>query len=129
MKFRLLLWLLGLLLARASRNKTAFREQLLGRDLVFQLQTLDGKSARHFIVKDQRISSRRGLFKDPALAIAFKNASCGAAALTAKNRQLAFMQGIQDKTIQIQGNPALALWFLGLAKHLARQSSNHQKAA
>ena len=38
--------------------------------------------------------------------------------MTAKNKQLAFMQGIQNKDIQIQGNPALVMWFQGLTKYL-----------
>lgn len=38
--------------------------------------------------------------------------------MTSKNPQLAFMQGIQNKDIQIQGNPALVIWFQGLVKYL-----------
>lgn len=47
MKFRFLLWMLGRLMAKASRDNPAFRQQLEGRDMVFQLYTLDGKVARH----------------------------------------------------------------------------------
>ncbi|WP_248746897.1 SCP2 sterol-binding domain-containing protein [Pseudomonas sp. MWU12-2037] len=118
MKFRFLLWALGLLMARASRKKPAFQQQLADKALVFQLQTLDGKVARHFIVKDQRISSRSGTYPEPAFAIAFKDAAYGFATLQAKNKQLAFMTGIQDKSIQIKGNPALVMWFQGLMKYL-----------
>lgn len=118
MKFRFLLWAMGLLMARASRNNPAFQQQLKDKDLVFQLQTLDGKAARHFIVKDNRISSRRGSHAAPAFAIAFKDAAYGFETLQAKNKQLAFMQGIQDKAIQIKGNPALVIWFQGLMKYL-----------
>ncbi|MBV6751384.1 SCP2 sterol-binding domain-containing protein [Pseudomonas chlororaphis] len=118
MKFRFLLWALGLLMARASRKNPAFQQQLADKALVFQLQTLDGKVARHFIVKDQRISSRSGVYPEPAFAIAFKDAAYGFATLQAKNKQLAFMTGIQDKSIQIKGNPALVMWFQGLMKYL-----------
>jgi len=38
--------------------------------------------------------------------------------MQAKNKQLAFMTGIQDKSIQIKGNPALVIWFQGLTKYL-----------
>ncbi|WP_248799137.1 SCP2 sterol-binding domain-containing protein [Pseudomonas sp. MWU13-2105] len=118
MKFRFLLWAMGLLMARASRNNPAFQQQLADKALVFQLQTLDGKVARHFIVKDQRIGSRSGVYPEPAFAIAFKDAAYGFATLQAKNKQLAFMTGIQDKSIQIKGNPALVMWFQGLMKYL-----------
>ena len=118
MKFRFLLWAMGLLMARASRNTPAFQQQLKDKDLVFQLQTLDGKAARHFIVKDNRVTSRGGMHSTPAFAIAFKDAAFGFETLQAKNKQLAFMQGIQDKSIQMKGNPALVIWFQGLMKYL-----------
>ncbi|AIL64315.1 helicase [Pseudomonas alkylphenolica] len=118
MKFRFILWAMGLLMAKASRKNPAFQQQLADKDLVFQLQTLDGKVARHFIVKDLRISSQSGTHPQPAFAIAFKDAAFGFATLQAKNKQLAFMQGIQDKSIQIKGNPALVIWFQGLMKYL-----------
>ena len=100
MKFRFLLWMLGFLMGKASRNNPAFQQQLVDKDLVFQLQTLDGKVARHFKVKDQRITSHGGLYPEPAFAIAFKDAAYGFATLQAKNKQLAFMTGIQDKSIR-----------------------------
>jgi len=118
MKFRFLLWMLGLLMGKASRTNPAFQQQLGDKDLVFQLQTLDGKVARHFVVKDQRITSKSGVVAEPAFAIAFKDAAFGFATMQAKNKQLAFMQGIQDKSIQLKGNPALVMWFQGLMKYL-----------
>ncbi|OLU20437.1 MULTISPECIES: helicase [unclassified Pseudomonas] len=130
MKFRFLLWMLGRLMAKASRDNPAFRQQLEGRDLVFQLHTLDGKVARHFIVENQRITSKRGLASAPAFAIGFKDGAYGYATLTAQNKQLAFMQGIQNKDIQIQGNPALVIWFQGLTKYLRpRKRTADKKAA
>ena len=38
MKFRFLLWAMGLLMARASRNNPAFKQQLKDKDLVFHRQ-------------------------------------------------------------------------------------------
>ena len=118
MKFRFLLWMLGFFMGRASRKNPAFQQQLVDKDLVFQLQTLDGKVARHFKVKNLRITSHSGLYPEPAFTIAFKDAEYGFATMQAKNKQLAFMTGIQDKSIQIKGNPALVIWFQGLTKYL-----------
>lgn len=118
MKFRFLLWMLGLLLARASRNNPEFQKQLAGKDLTFQLQTADGKVARHFIVSGERVRSASGKVAEPAFAISFRDAAYGFATMQAGNKQLAFMKGIQDKDIQIKGNPALVIWFQGLTKYL-----------
>ena len=127
MKFRFLLWMLGRLMAKASRTNPEFQQQLAGKALVFQLHTLDGKMARHFIVKDQRIVSKRGVASAPAFALGFKDATYGFATMTAKNKQLAFMQGIQNKEIQIQGNPALVMWFQGLMKYLMPKKKSAAK--
>ncbi|QLF93162.1 helicase [Pseudomonas sp. ABC1] len=121
MKFRFLLWALGLLLARASRNNPEMQQELAGKDLSFDLYTLDGKVARHFTVKAQRISSRSGRGDDPAFSLGFRDASYGFATLQAKNKQLAFMQGIQDQHIKVNGNPALVLWFQGLTRYLKKR--------
>ncbi|WP_375740709.1 helicase [Pseudomonas boanensis] len=129
MKFRFLLWMLGRLMAKASRDNAEFQQQLAGKDLVFQLHTLDGKIARHFIVKDQRVHSRRGQASQPAFAIGFKDGAYGFATMSAKNKQLAFMQGIQNKDIQIQGNPALVIWFQGLTKYLMPKKKATEKRA
>jgi hypothetical protein len=69
-------------------------------------------------LQDQRITSKSGVYAEPAFAIAFKDAAYGFATMQAKNKQLAFMLGIQDKSIQIKGNPALVIWFQGLTKYL-----------
>ena len=122
MKFRLLLWMLGRLMAKASRDNPAFQKQLEGKDLVFQLHTFDGKVARHYLVRDLRVSSKRGTHPQPALSLGF-------AAMTSKNPQLAFMQGIQNKDIQIQGNPALVIWFQGLVKYLKPKKKAPEKKA
>ncbi len=129
MKFRFLLWMLGRLMAKASRDNPAFQQQLQGRDLVFQLHTLDGKIARHFIVKNQRVHSQRGSVAQPDFALGFKDGAYGFATMSAKNKQLAFMQGIQNKDIQIQGNPALVIWFQGLTKYLKPKKKSAEKKA
>ncbi|MBF7728740.1 helicase [Pseudomonas sp. N040] len=118
MKFRILLWLLGRLMSKASRSNPAFQQQLAGKDLTFQLHTLDGKVARHFVVKNQRIRSCSGACAQPAFALGFRDAACGYATLTARDKQSAFLRGIQNRDIRIKGNPLLLIWFQGLTRHL-----------
>ncbi|MCK5894122.1 MAG: helicase [Endozoicomonadaceae bacterium] len=128
MKFRLLLWALGFLMARASRTNPNFKKQLKDKDIVFQLTSDDG-AARHYIVKNERIQARRGAIESPAFSINFSSAGKGVEALTAKNAQAVFMQGIQNKDIVIQGNPALVMWFQSLTKELMPKKKKKAKAA
>ena len=118
MKFRFLLWVLGRMMSKASKTNPAFQKQLDGKDLTFMLHTLDGKVARHFIVKNNRLHSRAGGVENPAFALGFKDAAFGYSTMQAKNKQLAFMQGIQDKNIKIEGDTKLVMWFQGMMKYL-----------
>jgi ubiquinone biosynthesis protein UbiJ len=118
MKFRFLLWMLGRMMSKASKTNSAFQKQLDGKDLTFMLHTLDGKVARHFVVANNRLESRSGAAQHPDFSIGFKDSAFGFATMNAKNKQLAFMLGIQDKNIQIQGNSMLVMWFQGLMKYL-----------
>ncbi len=105
-------------MSKASKTNPAFQKQLDGKDLTFMLHTLDGKVARHFVVKNNRLESRSGIAQNPAFSLGFKDAAFGYNTMQAKNKQLAFMQGIQDKNIQIQGDTMLVMWFQGMMKHL-----------
>lgn len=121
MKFRMLLWALGLMMKKASKNNPDFKKQLTGKDFAFQIQTLDGKTARHYIVKDERVKSSSGMAKDPAFSISFKDADTGLYIMTAKDKN-AFMKGIQEKDIKIDGDLSLVMWFQGIVKHVKPKS-------
>ncbi len=117
MKFRVLLWILGLLMKRASRSNEKFIKKLEGQDLTFQISSQDGP-VRHYVVKSQQVTSRGGQFATPAFEIAFTSADAGFKTLTAQNAQLAFMKGIQDKQIVISGDFAKVMWFQNIIKYL-----------
>ena len=95
---------------RASGNNQAFREKLKDKDMSFEISSDDGV-CRSFTVKNQKVTSRGGKAKDPEFCLRFTSAAEGFAALTSKKPQLAFMQGIQDKKIRVEGNPMSLMWF------------------
>lgn len=128
MKFRLLLWLLGRMLRKASAINPELQKQLEGKELGFSLLTLDGKVARSFRVSNQRITSSSGRIDDPAFTLGFRDAAYAYQVMTAKNKQLAFMQGIQDKHIKVEGNAALVMWFQGLFKYAMPKKKKNSKA-
>lgn len=117
MKFRLLLWALGLMMKKASKKNPDFQKQLAGKDFVFQIKTQDDSIARQYIVKNDRIKSKGGLAKEPAFSLAFKDGDTGLAIMTAKDKN-AFMKGIQDKDIKIDGDLSLVMWFQSVVKHI-----------
>lgn len=128
MKFRILLWLLGRMLGKASKINPELQKQLEGKELGFSLLTLDGKVARSFRVANQRISSSGGTIENPVFTMGFRDAAYAYQVMTAKNKQLAFMQGIQDKNIKIEGDPALVMWFQGLFKYAMPKKKKKPKS-
>ncbi len=102
---------------RAGNKNPAFRKKLEGQTLTFQISSQDG-AVRHYNVKDMRVTSHSGKATNPSFEIAFKDSATGFQTLTAKNAQLAFMKGIQDKDIIITGDFSKVMWFQGLMKYL-----------
>ncbi|MEN9464054.1 MAG: hypothetical protein RL217_235 [Pseudomonadota bacterium] len=117
LKFKALLWLLGLLLKKAARKNPDFQKQLAGKDFAFQLQTADGKAVRSFVVANNQIQSKRRAHSAPAFTISFKDAATGLRIMTAKDKN-AFMRGIQEKDIVIKGDLSLVMWFQSISKYL-----------
>ena len=117
MKFRMLLWALGLLMKKASKNSEGFQQSIQGKTFTFQLGTEKGDIVRHYIVANGRVKSKSGHAKDKAFSIAFVDAETAIDVMTSKDRN-AVMRGIQDKTIQIDGDLTLIMWFQGINKYL-----------
>jgi hypothetical protein len=126
MRFKIVLWILGFMLERASKNNPRFKQKLKGQELTLEIGC-EGGYARHFIIQDQKVMSYPGKASapvflsrahEPNLAITFDSAATGYQALTAKDKQLAMIGGLQDKRITIEGNPLFLMWFQSLVKYL-----------
>ncbi len=124
MKFKIVLWILGFKLERACKNNPRFLRKLKGQDLTLEIGC-EGGDARHFIIQDQTVMSYPGKASapvfmsrahEPTIAITFDSASTGFQTLTADDKQLAMISGLQDKRIKIDGNPLYLMWFQSLAK-------------
>lgn len=117
MKFKLMLWGLGFMMKRASKKNPDFQKKLEGQDLSFVISTQDGKNARHYKIKDQRVSSGGGQLENPSFGLSFKDADTGLRILTDKDKN-AFMKGIQNKDIVVTGDLSKLLWFQSVSKYL-----------
>ncbi len=130
MKFKIVLWILGFMLERASKNNPRFRRKIEGQDLTLEIGC-EGGYARHFIFQNQQVLSYPGKASapvflsrahEPTIAITFDSAETGFRALTAKDKQLAMIGGLQDKKITIEGNPLFLMWFQSLGKLLEQKN-------
>jgi uncharacterized protein (DUF1330 family) len=117
MKFSLLLWAFGLLMKKAAKSNEDFKKQLVGKDVVIQIQTGDTKKGRHFIIKDGKVKSKRGLQEEPSLGLVFKDAETALSVMTSKDKN-AFMKAVQEKDLAIKGDFSLLMWLMGLVKYM-----------
>ncbi len=118
MKFALLLWALSWKMYQKSKTKASVREHIGDKHIVFQLQTESGWLCRNFTVANQSITSKWGQHKAPTINIIFADAAYGAQVLTSEAKRLAFMQGVQDKKIVVEGDLSLFMWYVELGSLL-----------
>lgn len=114
MLLRFLLWRFGRQLAAASQYNPRMQQQLTDRWLVFQLQTADGRSARHFSVTAGRLLTHAGHHPRPDIRLVFHNPHTLRRCLDPQQRQLVLLTGVQNGDIEFRGNPALSLWLQSL---------------
>lgn len=124
LKMHCILWGLSYLFKRALSQNTAFKDYLGDKQLDFQIQTQSGKgrffSLHNSGMNSNSITNRNTLQKQPIFSIVFINAMAANSILTSKDKN-AFLKGIQDKNIRIQGDLNEVLWFQGLLKFLKRK--------
>ncbi len=119
MKFRLILLLVGWRLRWLAWRNPAFRGKLAGKDLVMQWRTKAGSPARSFHFLPDRIIARGGLHPNPAVTLSFEDAPYAEQTLMEAGRnQMAFMAGMQQGKIKIDGDAAQLMWFMSLMKYI-----------
>lgn len=117
MIFRVVLWVMGVLLWIASRTSRRLRAQL-ARDMTVVIGAKDGV-ARSFVVKNRQISSHLGRASNAACSVTFKTAAQGARILVAADAIGQIVDGLASRDIEVQGQAAVVLWFYELTMAFA----------
>lgn len=121
MKLRLLLWLMAVMYKRASRRNDAMREYLTDVERTIQFATEKRNVARYLRFRDQKVTSAASETDGAELTIRFADAAVGFRILwamaTGKDKN-AFMRGVQEKQVQVVGNPMLLMWFQKSIKYI-----------
>ena len=112
LKFRILLWLIGMLLWLASRASQRVQSQL-SRNMFFSVGTEDG-IWRTYEFADRRISSREGASDDALLTLIFRSGDIGFRILLASNTIDQLIEGLGTGDVVCRGEAAHVLWFYEL---------------
>ena len=109
MLFRFVLWVVGLLLAVASRTSARLRKQLT-RDMSVAIGSRDGVS-RSYVFRNRRVSSHAGLEPDAHCTLLFQTATEGTRIFLAPDCLAQVVNGLALKEIELKGDPTSILWF------------------
>lgn len=112
--FRVLLAVLGGLMATASRCSPAFRAQCT-REMVVQVGSADGVT-RRFVFGRRQMTTRSGPGADPTLTLTFASAGGGFRALSSPAAVRHIVTAMLGRRAEVRGNAVLLLWFYGLTR-------------
>ncbi|MHA7880651.1 MAG: SCP2 sterol-binding domain-containing protein [Saccharospirillum sp.] len=120
MKLRLLLWFMAVRFRRAIKRNPAMQAHLKDTRRTVQF-TAGNTVARYLAFHEQTFSSRARRADDADLTLAFSTPAKGFQVLwqmaTGADRN-AIMRAIQDKQLQVDGDPMLLMWFQKSVKYL-----------
>lgn len=116
MRFKLLLFFLGLILSAASRLSARLRGQL-SRDMTVIIASYDGV-ARAFTIKDRKISTSSRVPAEATLKVYFRTAAIGFRIFLAPNAIDQIVDGFGTGDVVCEGEAAHILWFYELTMGL-----------
>ncbi len=116
-QLRLVLWLIGRRLVQRSEKRDELRQSLQDKNVILQFRTALGDVGRHYIVADNQVASQSGIHTSPTATLSFETPADAVSAFMSGDPN-AFMAGIQKRRIVAEGDYAMLMWFMGIAKHL-----------
>ncbi len=116
LRLHALLWYMARRMEAAARYDKSFQDSLHGREFVLQIEA--GKSqAYYFKAAQQQVQGVHGRHQTPSLLLHFATARLAFEVL-ARGGQEAFMRGVQDGVIRMEGDPSPLFWLVAVAPSL-----------
>ncbi len=113
-----LLAAVGCRLSMLAKSDDPNIQQLLeDRKVSIELGSEADGIARYYVFDEGTFQQYAGKANEPSLRIDFKDSMTGVKLLTGGD-VAAFMTGIQDKELKMEGDYSLLMWFNQLAKHI-----------
>jgi hypothetical protein len=112
------------LVSRLSRN---FREDLKERNGIAEIRTADWAVAWRFHIAHGTLRVARGGHPNPDYAMVYRDIP-SAVRLITEGTDDAFMQGIADGAVRLDGDMAFGMWFNDLLKKLGTVVRQRMKA-
>ena len=125
LRLHALLWYMARRMEAAARYDQEFQESLLRRRFVLQI-TAGKNYAYYFAAAQQQVKGVYGHHAEPTLTLCFSSARLAFQVL-ARGGQEAFMRGVQEGVITMQGDPAPLFWLVSVASRLRPRWRRRQR--
>lgn len=102
MKLKILLWGLNFLMKRNFKKNEKFNSLFETEELDFSISVRDTKIQRKFFINKDGVKSSTDLTEPSQIRVFFNDPKEAYEILTSKNKD-AFMKGIQDQKVKIEG--------------------------
>jgi hypothetical protein len=112
--FDLLLAGIGLRMMQLARTDKSFQALLIDSNFVMQIESKDG-IARNFTIANNLVTMASGYAPKSDFTLRFRDGNQAIKILT-QGKPAAFMTGMQEGTVQIEGDFSLLMWFNQAAK-------------
>src|SRR4026207_1604245 len=109
--FSTLLYGIAIAMKYTAWRHPAFRAKLKEQNLVGQIRVKAG-TGRYYVIKDGKISSRRGIHPNPDVVVTVKSARLGFQIFTPPNDQLARINAAKSFSMTLDGPQDKAIWFM-----------------
>jgi hypothetical protein len=107
--FDLLLAGIGIRMMQLARTNKPFQALLVDRNFVMQIESQDG-IARNFTIADGQVKMASGHAPKADFTLRFRDGHQAIKILT-QGKPAAFMVGMQDGSVQMEGDFSLLMWF------------------
>ncbi len=116
LKLKFLLWMLGRLLKKAHKSQPEFKRQLAQDPLAWVIKTQDW-AGRSYQLSEAEVTSQAGDLDSADMKLIFRTAEDAWQTLTSKDKN-AFMRGIQEGKVKVEGDPKKLFQLQSYMKYL-----------
>jgi hypothetical protein len=112
--FDLLLAGIGIRMMQLARTNKPFQALLVDRNFVMQIESQDG-IARNFTIANGQVKMASGYAPKADFTLRFRDGN-QAIKILSQGKPAAFMAGMQDGSVQMEGDFSLLMWFNQVSK-------------
>ena len=118
-KMTLLLFALAKGLKFTAWRSGDFRKKLQEMDMVLQIRTVSGSTARYYVFSGGEVFSKKGIHPRPGVALIWKDEAVGFKTMTNKDPKALFT-AIQQGNLKIEGKAEQAMWFAAVVMMMVK---------